>query len=276
MAPVTLVCSMLVRNEDLWVEQAVRNAVDFCDRFHILDHYSTDETWPILSRLAAEYGRVELERSRDARRSHQVLEQYANTPTWVLAVDGDELYDPDGLARLRELLAGGGCADAFRVRPWILHCTSLDLEARQATGHLSPPSRVVGRLFNFAAVASWTGGPERLHGEPVFNPGFGFRSEIDLNRLYTWEDDPLHYLHLCFLRRSSNDPSEPTVRRNLAELGTYDRTALGGLKRLVRPHRLSDEGAEVRDAGLAWKEAKYARGESVTVDATPFLRGLAG
>ncbi|MEI9897647.1 MAG: hypothetical protein WDN28_28255 [Chthoniobacter sp.] len=31
----------LVRNEDVFVERAVRNAIDFCDRLIIADHYST-------------------------------------------------------------------------------------------------------------------------------------------------------------------------------------------------------------------------------------------
>ena len=36
---------VLVRNEDLYVEQAIRNVAAFCDRIHVADHMSTDGTW---------------------------------------------------------------------------------------------------------------------------------------------------------------------------------------------------------------------------------------
>ena len=36
---------MLVHNEDEFVEQALRNAAPFCDRFHVADNMSTDGTW---------------------------------------------------------------------------------------------------------------------------------------------------------------------------------------------------------------------------------------
>ena len=41
---------VLVRNEDVFVEQAIRNVAAFCDRIHALDHVSTDRTWDIAQR----------------------------------------------------------------------------------------------------------------------------------------------------------------------------------------------------------------------------------
>ena len=35
---------VLVRNEDVFVEQAIRNVAAFCDRIHVADHVSTDRT----------------------------------------------------------------------------------------------------------------------------------------------------------------------------------------------------------------------------------------
>ena len=42
----------LVRNEDLHVEQALRNVAAFCDRIHAVDHMSTDATWTVLDDLS--------------------------------------------------------------------------------------------------------------------------------------------------------------------------------------------------------------------------------
>ncbi len=43
---------VLVRNEDVFVEQAIRNIAAFCDRIYAVDHLSTDLTPEILRRLA--------------------------------------------------------------------------------------------------------------------------------------------------------------------------------------------------------------------------------
>src|SRR5579862_4203870 len=98
---------MLVRNEDIFVEQAVRNAIDFCDQFIIADHQSTDETYAIATRLAAEFPKIRLRRIDRASQSHDMAREYENTPTWLFAVDGDELYDPEGLRAMREELISG-------------------------------------------------------------------------------------------------------------------------------------------------------------------------
>jgi hypothetical protein len=47
-----IIGSVLVRNEDLYVEQAIRNVVDFCDRIHVVDHVSDDGTSEIVRALA--------------------------------------------------------------------------------------------------------------------------------------------------------------------------------------------------------------------------------
>jgi hypothetical protein len=43
---------VLLHNEDVFVGQAVRNVVGFCDRIHVVDHLSTDHTWEIVQALA--------------------------------------------------------------------------------------------------------------------------------------------------------------------------------------------------------------------------------
>src|SRR5262249_44342670 len=163
--------------------------------------------------------------SGDATRSHRRLEQYAGTSTWVLGVDGDELYDPGGLAKLREALSAGTWADVFRLKAHVLNCETIDHDSGMARGFMAPPSPPLTKLFTFQAIDSWRGGWERLHGPPpVFRPGYDWDSWRTLAEETAWETDPLRALHVAFLRRSSRDGDNfGRGRRNLPESGMYRR-----------------------------------------------------
>jgi len=267
-----IVGSVLVRNEDVFVEQAVRNVADFCDRIHIVDHLSDDSTWEIVQRLAGELGHVDARRARNSAVAHRMLAPYAGSETWVFGVDGDELYDPDALARMRTELLGGAHADVFRLKAHVLNCDELDGVARTASGWLAPPSRPVTKLFNFGAVESWPESPDPLQaGDVVFRPGYDWETRRDLADSTTWETDQLRCLHVCFLPRSSRD-AEGGSRKNLDESRQFDRGILGSVRRRMRPPRPAPHIAELERQGKDWKRAWYARGERVTVDATPFVR----
>jgi hypothetical protein len=262
-----IVGSVLVRNEDVFLEQAIRNVAAFCDRIHAVDHVSTDRTWEILRTLADELDHLDVRRSRKSDVAHQLLQPYAGTATWVLGVDGDELYDHAGLARFRADLLGGAHGDVFRVKAHVLNCDELDEAGGTASGWLAPPSRPITKLFNFAAVESWTNSPDPLQsGDVVFRPGYHWESRRDLADTAEWETDPLRCLHVCFLRRSSGEPaSEWVPRRNLDESREFDRGPLGSLKRAVR----RPQTAPARN----WKREWYARGDRVSMDARPFFPG---
>ena len=258
---------VLVRNEDVFVEQAIRNIAHFCDAIHAVDHVSTDDTWVVLRRLAAEYDHLDVRRSRQAADSHRIVEPYAGTRTWVFGVDGDELYDPDGLQRFRAELESGAYDTSFKVASNVLNCVALDHEKQTASGYPSPPSRSITKLYNFAAIDAWTGdGSERLHGGTiVFRSGFSERSVDNIGERLSWEQTPLRCLHACFLRRSSADPEDAamSIRPILEESGLHDRTLLGATKRRLRGRR----SPEISD----WKREKYMRGDLTTVDASPFF-----
>lgn len=272
---VQIVGSVLVRNEDLFVEQSVRNVAEFCDVIHAVDHFSDDDTWEILQSLARELPHVHAQRSRNTAISHRQLEQYAGTPTWVLGVDGDELYDAHGLARLRRALESGVHAEVFRLKAHVLNCDELDRASCTASGWLAPPSRPVTKLFNFGAVESWTGSPDPLQsGEVAFRDGFEWETRRDLASTSDWDSDPLRCLHVCFLRRSSREAADlgASGRTNLDESRAYDRGPIGTIKRRLRPPRRAAHLLELERRDTSWKQEWYARGEHVTVDATPFLR----
>jgi len=260
---------VLVHNEDVFVERAIRNVAEFCDRIHAVDHVSTDGTWEILRALEREYDHLDASRLHHAGLSHELLEPYAGTDTWVFGVDGDELYDPPRLLTFREELLGGAFRHAFKVASNVLNCVAVDSEEQTATGYLSPPSRSITKLYNFAAVDSWAGdGSERLHGGTiVFREGYGERSVDNIGERLSWEETPLRCLHTCFLRRSHRDPEPsgaPSGRPILEESAMHDRSMRGAIKRRLRRWP--------RLESSAWKPEKYMRGELVTVDAEPFLR----
>ncbi len=266
-----MVGSVLVRNEDVFVERAIRNVAGVCDRIHVLDNMSEDRTPAILRRLCDEFDHIEVERSASTAVSHRQLQPYVGTDTWVLGVDGDELFDPAGLERLREELEARAYADVYRVKAHVLNCDDLDLEAQLARGFLAPPSRPVTKLYNFAAVESWPRCPERLLGvDPEFRPGFHPESSTFLSETRDWNDDPLRLLHVCFLRRSSLDQDGFTVgRRNLGE---HSGRGLGArLRRVFRRSGLDPQVAEIHARGRNWKQEWYCLGERVTLDASPFF-----
>jgi hypothetical protein len=269
--PVRIIGSVLVRNEDVFIARAIRNVAHFCDRIYAFDHVSTDRTWEILRDLAGELDHLEVRRSRRSPESHGPIERLAGSQVWAIGVDGDELYDPHALRGLREELLAGAHSDVFRLKGHVLNCETIDPTERKASGYMAPPSRPVTKLFNLAAVESWPGASQRLHaGRPVFRDGQSWDS---LRYLYElgWASDPLRCLHVCFMRRSSLEPDGPTGRKNINETGFYDRSRIGAVKRKLRGPWVPPDVAELHRAGTNWKREWYARGDLLTVDATPFL-----
>jgi glycosyltransferase involved in cell wall biosynthesis len=255
---------VLVRNEDVFVGQAVKNIAAFCDRILLCDHGSTDGTVGILDGLARAIPHASLHRLRHPSESHDLLQPFVDTRAWVFGVDGDEIYDPELLARFRPRLAGGEFDAIWRMKGNVLHCTSLAADRTSATGHMAAPSRSITKLYNFAAISAWDGDtPERLHGGRIrFRPGFHDLAKRNFQESLGWHETPLRCLHTCFLPRSSRDSPGAGVRENIMEI--YRCGLSGQFKRLAKRllgHRPSSD----------WKLAHYRMGPEETVDARPFF-----
>src|SRR5882757_9895883 len=139
-SPAKIVGIVLVRNEDIFVERAICNAIDFCDALIVADHLSTDQTPAIVQRLAEKYPeKIRVTRINEARESHFLISGYANSRTWIFAVDGDELYDPNGLSVMRRELLAGKYDRWWLLFGNVLNCTEIDEAKGTATGYLSPP-----------------------------------------------------------------------------------------------------------------------------------------
>ena len=91
----------LLRNEQYFAAWALMNAVAFCDRIIVMDNRSQDRTRRVVEAVAAKHRHVEIIDVQDPWGTHRYIEGLAGTPTWGFAVDGDEIYDPIGLKRLR-------------------------------------------------------------------------------------------------------------------------------------------------------------------------------
>ncbi len=83
-----------------------RNVLEFCDSVLVADHGSTDGTPRILDTLSAAHDHLEVHRINHSAESHALVEAYAGTDTWILSVDGDELYDPAGSDAFEEISRG--------------------------------------------------------------------------------------------------------------------------------------------------------------------------
>lgn len=261
---------MLVHNEDIFIERAIRNVVDFCDKIIITDHQSTDQTYAICQRLAGEFPKIDLRRIEHPSESADAIAPYYGTNTWVFGVDGDEIYDPEGLAVMRKRLMEGNFSDMWCVFGNVLNVTELDLGGKTAKGHLAPPSRPVTKLYNFSIIEDWLDcTEERLHGEKiVFKPGYHFMLRRYLHQELQWDESYFRCLHVPFLTRSSQDGASGLLSTRL----NPDEIARMGIE--TNPLRRLAASLKVRLNQLLkrdWKNQKYRRGPLVEKDVSVFF-----
>ena len=255
----------LVRNEDIFIAQAITNVAEFCDKIIVLDNLSTDNTWHEIQTLRRKYPHIEAHRINDYRKSHSYISGYAGSDAWILGVDGDEVYDPTGLARFRKRLLAGHFDDQWALFGNVVNCVELDAKRKKATGYLSPPSRSMTKLFNFSALESWPGPCERLHGgEKHFRAGFSETQRLALNEHNAWDKSFFRCLHLCFIQRSTKEKKGAMSRLQPDEkpqwLKRLDRLGIGRLFSGV-----------IENDRSPWKDSKYRRGKMQTVDARMFF-----
>lgn len=253
---------VLVRNEDLLVGRALHNAAAFADEWILCDHGSTDNTLRILEAEAPSLPAARVRRLRHPRESHDLIRNFAGQDVWIFGLDGDEIYDPAGLERLRTRLRGGEFKEDWMVLGNVLHVTGMAPDRSTVSGHLAPPCRSMTKLYNFSAIDAWDGYcAERLHGgSPRFRPGYDESRKRNLHEVTPWGTSDFRCLHMCFQPRSSR--GDGAARPNIMEL--YGPSRRWSWWRALR-----------RGLGLSsdarWKYERYRRGDEVTVPAAPFF-----
>ncbi len=252
---------VLVQNEELYVRQAVGNILQFCDQIILCDNKSVDGTYRILEQISRCHSHVQLHSITHPKESHAHLSTFAGTPTWVFGVDGDEIYDPAGLALFRDRILSGEFRNLWRMKGHAFHCD--ELSEGKAWGFASPPCRSITKLYNFEAISSWDGDTfERLHGGNIaFREGWQDSTKRNLQDELLWEECPLRCLHLCFLNRSSQG-GDSLARRNIVEIyqSSFRDKLIHWLLRLLG-----------KNQGSRWKYAHYRAGQRICVDALPFF-----
>jgi len=256
---------VLVRNEEYFVTWAIQNVASFCDELIVLDNGSTDRTAERLAALSALHPHLALHSCEDPNTTHEFVEGFAGKDVWVFGVDGDEIYDPIGLSRLRPRLLGGEFNEYWRIDGHVLHATRVALDEGRAWGHSTPDAAVLTKLYNFSILESWADRThQRLHGQAmVFRPGFvGDEAREMFDE--PWESADLRCLHLCFFPRSSRDTGNPAKRTNP---GGKRSNPLRRLDRAIR-----DFFANPFSRDGSYKKRRYARGPTVERDISAFGR----
>lgn len=250
---------VLVMNEDRFIEPVLRNIVDFCDELIVLDDYKTrDKTGKIVKALMKEEAKIIYKKIARLASSHEMIEKYAGTDTWIFAVDGDEIYDHDGLMRFRQRIEAGEFDKWWVIFGNVLNLKNIDDDLQNAEGYLAPPCRSMTKLYNFSIIDAWDGPcRERLHGGTIhFKPGYGENLRLDLHEKIEWDDADYRCLHACFVRRSSIDKNDD------ARLDIMDRSARPWWRRALG----------INKEYVPWKLRKYQLGKLIQADVSDFFK----
>lgn len=262
---------VVVKNEDIYVERAVRNIINFCDSIIIAENYSQDRTYEIVKTLADENSNIHLYRIKKLKEAHPLIEGFAGSKTWIFGVDGDEIYDPDGLTRMRQELHKGTFKEQWLLFGNVLNCTTIDFTRKTAKGYLAPPSRSMTKLFNFSLIESWVNCPFVLSGGTMtFKDGYHAKLCYHLGKEISWEDAYFRCLHTVFIKRSSLQKHTFFLNTRLNARETLQ------MKRLKSKGRLFNLLAKLkRNAKVVfrkdWKNQKYRRGPLLEKDVSAFF-----
>lgn len=268
MQPTKIIGSVQIRNEDIYIERVISNILDFCDSILVADHQSTDRTLEICKRLAERHSKVSVQSIQSPREAAAALEPYFGTNSWIFGVDGDEVYDPQGLMIMRERLLSEEFSKDWCIFGNVLNIVSLDMKNKTAKGYLAPPSRSMTKLYNFSIIERWDNCPERLLGDEIrFKVGFSLELRRYLHRELDWEESYFRCLHMPFMKRSSRQKIRLSRSRlNPDEINTIN-LEKGTFTRFLRWVQLQIMLA----IGVDWKNQKYRRGSMVKKDITPFF-----
>ncbi len=259
----------LLRDEEHFAAWSLMNAAEFCDRILVMDNRSRDRTRQIVEAVAARHRHVEILDVEDARDTHKYLEDYAGTRTWVFGVDGDEIYDPAGLARMRPRLLAGEFDGYWRIAGHMRHVLGIRFDRAEAFGYTQPDAPEGTKCFNFDAIESWRPGPhERLHGRKsvVFRSGYGHDSILRTWRQEPWEETDFRCLHLCFFPRSRFEAAAPgEAGKSTGRANPRERWGQRSLLRRAR--RAVMRRLDPRyDLKRNYKRRTYAKGPVATFD----------
>lgn len=108
-----------VRNEARWIGRALASIMPICERIFVLDDHSDDETAAIcMSIPSVVMLRSPFEGLNESRDKNWILDlvQHTEHPDWIIAIDGDEVLQPESVPLIRAALNTPMRCISFRVR----------------------------------------------------------------------------------------------------------------------------------------------------------------
>lgn len=189
----------LVKNEDIYIYQVLKNILDFCDEIIVLNNLSTDNTIKEVNKIKSK--KIKIYNVDSPFGTNKYLKKYTNTDTWVLGVDGDELYDPVGLSEFKKELKDRKWDDYFLIKGAQINIFDLNIKDNKGTGYSNENGcRGCGKLYNFKNLTRcFSDKQERLHGYHEIKEGC---KNIKLD---DFDNCKLRFLHLCFINRTSKN-----------------------------------------------------------------------
>ena len=216
----------LVKNEENFIAWALMNVVDFFDEILVMDNLSEDNTRKIVDSLASEHKNIKVIQVRRANRTHNHIENFVGTPTWILKIDGDEILDPSGLAQLLNQILKGQYDSHCLIEASAVNVLGFDFSESRVFGYSQPNTLSSLLLYNMNSIAGWHNTrSERLHPirKIVLKPRYSRIETYQFWKNYSWDNSLFRGLHLCFFPRSFlvdslNDNSFYNSRDNFTDM----------------------------------------------------------
>lgn len=210
----------LIKNEDIYIERVLENISVFCDKIRVVDNGSKDGTIDIVKKCMKRFPNISLEHIDSIGETHGIVENYAGEDKWIFGVDGDEIYDPEGLSILRPKILNGDYQKFWMIRGYFYHLIGLDKNI--ATGYLAPPSKDPNKLYNVSLMKSWKNDNE----QPIFHcqthefkdPQYysqHYPKNKKMHKKHKWKDCPLRCIHTRMLQRSSKEKYDTVINTRL-------------------------------------------------------------
>jgi glycosyltransferase involved in cell wall biosynthesis len=240
-----------VKNEARWIEEVIRSILPLCEHVLVFDDHSTDGTAGICEALAAYSPAIEvirspfegLDESRDkqfcldrliARVPYKHVSGDANSPYWVLAIDGDEVLAAGGQQIISYTL-NNARGHAFKLP---IHYLWNDRQHRRVDGvyeSFARPSifRLMNMAFRFQKTP-WGNGAnfhcssipqELLHHAHLMCPApllhLGYMDAEVRARKFAWYSkiDPGNKAEGEYLHCIQGDPGGPPAEAKLLHAG---------------------------------------------------------
>lgn len=211
---------VMVKNEELWIAEVLTRIVDFCDYIRVIDTGSTDDTEEC-ARAALEHANAAYDVFHEPRltHTHEHVQTYVGTDTWVFGVDGDELYHPADLAAMRKRIKTGYGGYAYQIKGMYLHADQIEMGLVDAEfqdvacGWFGPPSHNPTKLYNFANIEAWPSDWQRT----LFHAKTRQvrKGTTVIGTLMPWQNAELRCVHLRWVPRTTEEVGNKTATGRL-------------------------------------------------------------